>query len=152
MLKITIKTLYDISRTNVVRNFTESMLPLATPQKLIENENDWYFAHRQQSNWETVLQLISLRVQPSSVKDPVVAVEPLKNFGYAKTKKGKVWTLEFIVDRPGVLTKEKDPIGLLKDDCTNVPLLTSLTEDTSDLENQKDNQFNIIFDYEEVSD
>jgi hypothetical protein len=72
-------------------------------------------------NWETLVQIISLRTQPLNIKTTVNEND---------------WTLEFDVEQVSVLEKDGDPIGLLKEDITNIPMLTGLDE-KKDLESKK---------------
>lgn len=113
---IKIFTTFDITNTGVVRNLKAGMLPTTVNGVKITSEDEWLKARRQQSNWETMLQIIALRTQPFNVRT-------IHNDG--------VWMLEFDVEHSDVYRKEDDPIGLLKDDFNNVPLLVNLDESKS---------------------
>lgn len=110
---IKIYTDFDITNTGVVRNFRPEMLPAKVNGKIIFTEQEWVKSRRQQTNWETVIQVISLRAQPLNIRTVV-------------TEEG--WLLEFDVDTVSVYEKGDDPLGLLKEDFNNVPLLVGLTE------------------------
>ena len=116
-MRITISTYFDITQTNVTRKFNKHALPLRTGSKTITNEIEWILARRQQSNLETIIQLISLRSQPT-----VTAI----------TNGDDVWHLEFTIESAGVSQDNNDEFGILKSDFQNVPMLTDLTE-TMDL-------------------
>ena len=110
---ITITTDFDVTQTGVVRNFKKEALPLSVGRLLITTEKDWILKRRQQSNWETMIQVISLRTLPINLR---------------QSKKGKKWIINFDIEAGAVYQLGDDLIGLLKQDCTNVPLLTGLTE------------------------
>lgn len=110
---IKIYTDFDITNTGIVRSFKAELLPVKVNGKIIFSEHEWVKARRQQTNWETVVQVISLRAQPLNIKTTV-------------TENG--WLIEFDVEANNVYQKGDDPIGLLKEDFDNVPLLVGLTE------------------------
>jgi len=110
---IKIHTDFDITNTGVVRNYKEGLLPRKVNGNLITSAEEWTKLRQQQANWETLIQIISLRAQPLDIHTTVNA---------------KDWTLEFNVDHVGVFLKDGDLLGRLKEDITNVPLLTDLDE------------------------
>lgn len=112
--RIKIHTDFDITNTGVVRNFREGMqLPRKIHGRLIETEEEWIICRRQQTNWETILQIISLRTQPLNMKTNVNATD---------------WTFEFDVEFADIYRRDKDPLGILKEDFNNVPMLIGLGE------------------------
>jgi hypothetical protein len=111
---IKIHTDFDITNTGIVRNYKEGTeLPFKVSGKTIKTKEEWIKLRRQQMNWETMVQLISLRTQPLNIRTTVNKSD---------------WTLEFDVDQIDVFRKGNDPIGLLKEDIENVPMLTGLDE------------------------
>jgi len=110
---IKIHTDFDITNTGVVRNFKENLLPAKINGKIVYTREEWIRCRRQQTNWETMIQVISLRIQPYNIRTVV-------------TESG--WLLEFDVEFIGTFEKDGDQLGLLKEDLTNVPLLVGLTE------------------------
>ena len=110
---IKISTDFDITNTGVIRNFREDLLPAKVNGRILYSEDDWIKCRRQQTNWETVVQVLSLRAQPVNLTTVVTESE---------------WVLEFDVDHSDVYKTEDDPLGLLKEDFNNVPLLIGLTE------------------------
>jgi hypothetical protein len=98
---IKIITLFDITETGVVKTSKNS------DDKELE-------LRRKQSNFETILQVISLRSQPLNVSKPIV-------------NKGQ-WTFEFTNEATMIFATSDDPIGLLKEDLHNVPMITGLSE------------------------
>jgi hypothetical protein len=97
----------------------------------IRTEEEWRFRRRQQSNYEVLLQVMSLRTQVMNIKGPIVCTNQLlSKYKFNKKYKGKqsVWTLEFESEFTGALNIDDDPIGALYQDCNNVPMLQDLTE------------------------
>ena len=113
MQHITIHSDFDITNTGVTRHFNANLLPAKVNGRIIFTEEEWHRCRRQQTNWETIVQLISLRAQPANLET-------------AATEDG--WIVEFDVETPDVYLKDSDPLGLLKDDFNNVPLLIGLAE------------------------
>lgn len=118
---IKIHTDFDITNTGVVRNYKEDKLPKKVAGKVISTKEEWIKRRRQQANWETLVQIISLRTQPLNIRTTVNKDD---------------WTIEFDVEHVDVFSKDGDPLGLLKEDIGNVPLLTGLDE-KKDLENSE---------------
>lgn len=111
------RTLFDCTYTGVTGHFRESQLPLTTKSGLIlETQADWNRARNQHRNWESLLQVISLRTQPMNITRP--------------TKQTDGWHFEFEVEAPGVLSSEfgSDDLAGLRDDCEGVPMVTGLDE------------------------
>ncbi len=113
MQHIIIHTDHDITNTGVVRNFKKELLPIKINREIINTKEQWIKCRRQQSNWETIIQTISLRTQPMNIRT---------------TKNDNVWTLEFDVEFNDVYRKNGDSIGLLKEDFKNLPMITGLDE------------------------
>ena len=68
----------------------------------------------QQRNYTTFLQVLGLRSIYSIVKNPTV-------------EDGE-WTFQIETDRDGVYELNGDPVGFLKEDLENVPVVTGLDE------------------------
>jgi len=120
---IKIHTDFDITNTGVVRNFKKNLLPAKINGQLIHTEEEWIHCRRQQTNWETLIQIISLRTQPYNIRTIVNELD---------------WTLEFDIEHIDVFRKNGNPLGLLQEDIENVPLLTGLDE-KKDLELTNEN-------------
>ena len=111
-MKIRIKTLVDVTRTDVRR-------------KGQGDDQKWH----QQQNYQTLLQTINLRNLIESNDDPFVETCDVTNqFGSTYKGEHKVWTYEFEVDHADAYTNNGDPVGFLKDDLEQVPVLGGLTE------------------------
>ena len=80
---------------------------------------DHYLKVIQHRNWESLLQIISLRTQPMNVSRP------------AKQSDG--WYFEFEVEAQGVLSSgfDSDDLAGLRSDCEGVPMVTGLDEATA---------------------
>jgi hypothetical protein len=84
----------------------------------------------QQRNYESLVQVISIRAQPF-ITEPIKAITlDTKDtvFGTQFLGPHKVWVLHFDVEHKDVFTKDNDPVGLLAQDIDNVPVITNLTE------------------------
>lgn len=116
-MKIICRTLFDCTYTGVTGHFRIAQIPFRDRSgKLIQNETDWYHARNQQRNWETLMQVISLRTQPLNLTIPQYT--------------DGVWQFEFGADNPGVFTVvgDSDPIAGLRQDFDGVPMLADFVE------------------------
>lgn len=114
-VRIKCTTLFDITATGVKNRFHKSRLPFNdTTGKIIRSDLDWQRSRNQQSNWETVNQVISLRTLPEDISIPRLA--------------DNRWTFEFTVVDPDTINRDNDPVAALKDDCTGVPMVLGLLE------------------------
>ena len=82
----------------------------------INSETDWHHSRNQQRNWETLIQVISLRTQPLEITRPV--------------KVDNAWEFEFTADNPGVFSvvDNPDPVAGLRQDFEGIPMLVNLNE------------------------
>ena len=116
-MKVMCRTLFDCTHTGVTGHFRPQQLPYVTKTGLrLETPEHWNLARNQQRNWETLLQIVSLRTQPMNIVYPV------------KQKDG--WHFAFEVEAEGVLSSEfgsSDLAGLVAD-CEAVPMVTGLDE------------------------
>lgn len=148
-MRIKCYTLYDITQTNV--NFRKKNTEIVPADEMKKRS--------QQSNFETILQIINMRSQPEEISNSeltVINIDDLKdfNFGYLyeksynKTiKKINVWSFTFSVDHADVFNNGINDLGSLSDDCNQVPMILKL-EETFKLSNQmniSDEQRNIYF-------
>lgn len=111
-----ILTLVDITNTGVIRNY---------PGQELERN--------QQRNWETVLQVLGLKAQPTIVTSPIAGeidadmVERV--FGEMHHGKSqKVWAAGFSIEHHDVYLQDGDQLKLLKEDFNQVPVVTNLSE------------------------
>jgi hypothetical protein len=148
-MRIKCYTLYDITQTNV--NFRKKNTEIVPADEMKKRS--------QQSNFETILQIINMRSQPEEISNSeltVINIDDLKdfNFGYLYEKsynktisKINVWSFTFSVDHADVFNNGINDLGSLSDDCNQVPMILKL-EETFKLSNQmniSDEQRNIYF-------
>ena len=116
-MKVLCRTLFDCTFTGVTGHFRESQLPYATKSGLLlQTQADWNRARNQHRNWESLVQVISLRTQPMNMTRPV--------------KSQDAWHFEFEVEAEGVLGggHNTDDLAGLISDCEGVPMVTGLDE------------------------
>ena len=114
-IRIKCTTLFDITATGVKNRFHKSRLPFNdTTGKMITSDLEWQRSRNQQSNWETVNQVISLRTLPEDISNP--------------QETNNHWTFEFTVVDPDTVHRVGDPVAALKDDCIGVPMALGLSE------------------------
>lgn len=125
-MKFVLKTLLDITETGA-------------------RKGDDQFAYKQQQNFLTVLQTISLRANPK-IKTSVVEEISVAGLGFGTAFKGKhkVWTLEFEFE-----SDQQHNLEMLNNDFNYVPVIVDLLE-TAKFENaafvtQGSKTANIIF-------
>ena len=115
MIKIKVKTLFDITATGVTGHYKSSRIPFSDAAgNIIDNLDTWARARNQQRNWETLTQLISLRTQIMDLVDPTV--------------NGNFWQFEFTTETE-IFNDGTDPVGVLKADSDGVPMLRELDND-----------------------
>ena len=116
-MKVLCRTLFDCTFTGVTGHLRESQLPYTTKTGLVlQTQADWNRARNQHRNWESLVQVISLRTQPMDMTRP------------EKQKDG--WHFEFEVEAEGVLSGgyNTDDLDGLIADCEGVPMVTGLDE------------------------
>ena len=119
-MKIVCRTLFDCSFTGVTGHFRSSEIPfMDRAGQSVLNQHDWNHSRNQQRNWETLLQIISLRTQPADLTVPV--------------EKDGVWEFEFRSESEGVfeIHGDPDPLAGLALDCEGVPMMLNLKEQPS---------------------
>jgi hypothetical protein len=114
METIEIKTLIDITNTKKTR-----------ANQGTATEFDQY------RNYTTLMQCIGLRCIVTYDNDPIVETVDIKEMGFGSAYKGKhkVWTFRIRPDRQSAFTDDaNDPVGLLKNDMHEIPIIGNLTE------------------------
>lgn len=121
-MKIRCTTLFDITKTNVSNR----------RQMLVEPDQNNFKQRSQQSNFETLLQIIGLRCQPEDITDPVKKSMKLDYSMWGTDYKSKsqiwCWTFTFNVPQLIVFASPTDPLGNLYSDCNGVPMIIDLDE------------------------
>lgn len=112
-MRFTCQTLFDITPTGVTGHYKSSQVPFVDRVgQQINDEISWNRSRNQQRNWETLIQIISMRTQLFELADPV----------YQDNR----WTFDFTVETPGVFGDEQNPVRDLLADATGVPMLINL--------------------------
>lgn len=111
-------TLYDITQTGVTNR--------SKPQG--DDIQSWQYRRNTQCNFDTVLQVISLRSQPEVVKVPtklLMTEEDFNRFGflYDTQEDCYCWKFEFEVQHSSVFKIGTDELSALYNDCDGVPML-----------------------------
>lgn len=93
----------------------------------------WQFSRNTQCNFDTVLQVISLRSQPEDMTDPVqttVDFNEFEKFGFLfeNEEDQNMWTFDFTINHSQVFDDGITELGLLHDDCSSVPMIKVGTE------------------------
>lgn len=132
------KTFFDITATGVTGHYKPGRGNFNdNAGKYIDSLESWTHARNQQRNWETIMQLISLRTQIEDYTLPV--------------KLNTLWEFEFEVEANGIYDDGTDIVGVLKSDSHGVPMMTNLENSESIAEiiiTQGENQ-NIWFSVQE---
>lgn len=108
-------TLIDITRTGVIRTSSDTGMSVKRRD--------------QQRNWETLIQVLSLRTQPMYLEDPVqISSADLAQFAFGDAHSGNhnVWKFTFASEHEGAYQ-----IPDLMRDCNQVPCNKNLDETIS---------------------
>ena len=122
-------TTINISVNNQLHLYQGYTLIDITPTGQTVHSIDQAIERNQQRNWETALQILSLRTQPNIIKTDIV-VDDVKNYQFGITYTGvhKIWTFIVGVEYRDIYTKGPDIFGLLRSDFKLTPIITGLTE------------------------
>lgn len=116
-MKVRISTLFDITKTNISNRRNQLDYVNNTKER------------SQQSNFETILQVISLRSQPEDITDPVIETGKPTFCGAKYTSpKYKFWTFTFTVNYSSIFNNGSNEFGYLEEDCNGVPMIVNLDE------------------------
>lgn len=118
-MKILCRTLFDITKTNV-----------SNRRKLMDVPSPEFTKQRnQQSNFETILQIISLRSQPENITSPEIEKTNLENWGTGyKNQDSYSWVFTFEIVHNAVFNNGSNELGNLYSDCEGVPMILGLDE------------------------
>lgn len=120
---LTCYTLFDITQTGVLNR----------QRPVDQNNADWIFKRNTQSNFDTVLQAISLRSQPDVIRSPKkieIKFDEFTNFGFLYEDEEPVncWSFDFTVHHSSVFNDGINELGALYNDCHNIPMTKCGTE------------------------
>jgi hypothetical protein len=110
-------TLFDITNTGVTAR-----------SKPTEPIISWIHARNSQCNFDTLLQLISLRSQPDVVRIPEQHEGSNSYFGSSYTTVVTYWAFEFEIQHASVFDNGMGSLGALYADCDQVPMIKCGTE------------------------
>ena len=114
-MRIKCRTQFDITATGVRNRFVKSRMPFTDDAgQLIDTDVKWGRSRAQQSNWETINQLIQLRTLTENIS--------------ITSKIDNCWEFEFDVVDPAAIGTEHDPVGFLNRDCDGVPMNIGLND------------------------
>lgn len=111
-------TLFDITHTGVMNR-----------SKPTEDDIEgWLHRRNTQCNFDTILQVISLRSQPEVIKVPIkikMTDTEFDKFGFLYKSEEEVycWKFEFEIQHHSVFENGIEPLGALYKDCSGVPMI-----------------------------
>ena len=131
MKKIRCSTLFDITQTGVDNHNRTVAWPYVTRTGLsIGNQGDLLRARNQQRNFDTIIQVLSMRTQPMNISAPnqLDDQDPAAwGFGII-AQSARVWTFTFDVESEGIWDRDSDELYWLRTDSEGVPMILNLTE------------------------
>lgn len=111
-MKIQVKTKFDCTVTGTTGHYKSNRIPYKDDnQTAITDQESWTRSRNQQRNYETLIQLLSLRTQLVEITLPVV--------------KDDCWSFIIVSDRDDVFS---DNLAALYVDCDTVPMIVGLDE------------------------
>lgn len=118
-------TLFDITQTGILNR--------SKPTE--DDVQEWILKRNTQCNFDTILQVISLRSQPDQVSSPnkvEMKDSDLNKFGFLFMKNelfpAYCWKFEFEVHHSSVFENGITPYGALYKDCEGVPMINCPTQ------------------------
>lgn len=121
MYRIRCYTLYDITRTGILNR----KAPLGLSQ---EETTAWESKRNTQANYDTILQVISLRSQPEENTNSHEIIVNFKDFGkfgflFDEEEDQKCWYFDFRINQTKVFYDGIDDLGSLFSDADGVPII-----------------------------
>lgn len=123
--KIRCYTLFDITQTNILSRHKPSV---------DDDVTEWAKKRNSQCNFDTILQVISLRSQPEVLTEPQklqIKLNEFENFGFLfepEEQTCSCWYFDFLVYHTDVFRNGIIEFGALYDDCDQVPMILCGTE------------------------
>jgi hypothetical protein len=126
--KIRCYTLFDITKTGITNRKNVSINAV--------DPMHWQRARNQQCNFDTILQLISLRSQPEDITDPKllkIQFKEFDKFGFLFENETSddtynCWSFDFSISHQSVFDDGISELGCLYVDCDSVPMILIGTE------------------------
>lgn len=119
-------TLFDITNTGV----TNRKPPIDLSE---EKRNEWLLNRNRQNNFDTLIQVISLRTQPEDITKTSITEVDFRTdtkFGFLFENEDpqQSWNFTFSINYSNVYNDGIDELGALYSDCDGVPMLKVGTE------------------------
>lgn len=115
--RIKCTTYFDITATGTRNRLVRDHLPYTDRSGTdITDLASWTRSRSQQSNWETINQLLSLRTLPEYITEPIFDQEQ------------SAWSFTFEIPDMAAVGNDADNFYFLKNDCVGVPMVTGLAE------------------------
>lgn len=123
--RIRCHTLFDITSTGVLNRKAPSTYT-------VDELKAWEHRRNTQANYDTILQVISLRSQPeenSITTEKVINFKEFQNFGFLfdDEEDQKCWHFDFTIQHPKVFYDGIDELGSLLTDANDVPIIKTDT-------------------------
>jgi len=122
-LTIRCYTLFDITKTGITNRRNNS-----------NPDPKWQKQRNTQVNFDTILQIISLRSQPEDITDPMkskIKFNEFDKFGFLfenDTEPKPCWSFNFTVNFDSVFDDGINDFGYLYQDCDGVPMIITDTQ------------------------
>jgi hypothetical protein len=123
--KVSCYTLFDITQTGVINRSRPG---------IEDDPNLWLYRRNTQCNFDTILQVISLRSQPEIVDSPKqvkIKFTEFDKFGFLfqdeDDTEHNCWTFSFYIQHPSVVYDGITDLGYLYADCDQVPMIKTDT-------------------------
>jgi hypothetical protein len=125
-LKIRCYTLFDVTKTGITNRRN-------APVPVDEKISLWEKQRNTQCNFDTIIQVISLRSLPEDITDPYkdeITLNDTEKFGFLLESEipCAVWTFDFSVVFGSVFNNGTEELGYLFTDCDGVPMIHVGTE------------------------
>lgn len=118
-------TLFDITNTGILNRKAPINLPS-------EKLKEWELGRNRQSNFDTIIQVLSLRTQPEEITKPVestISVDDDKfGFLFSEETEQPCWSFDFAIYYKDAYTDGVTELGGLYNDCDGVPMIKIGTE------------------------
>lgn len=118
--------MFDITQTGVLNRSRPGM---------DQDITDWTFKRNTQANFDTILQVISLRSQPEALSIPkkmLIKFDDFENFGFLfqqlENETYPMWEFSFDIQHHSVFNDGISELGSLYNDCNGVPMILCGTE------------------------
>lgn len=113
-------TLFDITNTGIMNR----KIPINLPEDKIK---DWELNRNRQTNFDTIVQVLSLRTQPEEITKPVRNLSSLQDdkfgFMFNEEEDQPCWSFDFAIYYKNAYSDGNSELGNLYADCDGVPMI-----------------------------